>query len=171
MTNIILSILTFLLMLFPNCTRLQVEYRTRIVARDVTAGNIVRAMNERDIDALEAMMCLNIKQNTGDLPGKIGEMLDMINGEISDYSWERAGGDTITDGKGHRINQNYLVIDIITATEQYLLVIVLETYNNLEPKEMGIRCIDLAINDDPLTAESFIYRIAATKGLYGDYFV
>jgi len=163
MAKIILSILTFLLMLFPNCTRLQVEYRSREVARDITAANVVRAINARDIGTLEAMMCLNIKQNTSDLSGEIRKLINTIDGEIVEFTEESFGTYSANRNGGKSIHQTYLAIEFKTATvENYRIYILLENYNSFQPDEMGIRRIFVITADDP---SDVLHIIVATNGL------
>ena len=159
----ILSILTVLLMLFPNNTRLQVEYRTRILARDFTVANIVRIINERDIDALEEFMCGNIKRNVANLRDKIGEFFDAIDSEIVEFTGEFYGRYSANHGNGKSLNQSKLAIDFKTATvENYTIHITLETYNSFQPEEMGVRVMFLAVIGD---ASPALVDIRATNGL------
>jgi len=155
--KIIAAIVAFVVWLFPSLQRIQPLDNTAI------ANSVISAMKTRDVTALEALMCKNIKDNTSDLPGEIGKLLDAMDGEKTEFTWLRAGGCTVTDGKGHTINQNYLLIDITTSSEKYGFLIILETYNNLSPAEMGIRSIALILKADPVND---LYRIQATNGLY-----
>jgi len=161
-TSIILSILTVLLMLFPNSTRLQVESRKRILARDFTGENIVRIINERDNDALEELMCGNIKQNMSDLSDKIEELFDIIDGEIIDFKWETFSGYYENHANGKSISQKDYRLDFSTATGSYRIRGIMEYFNSFQPKEMGIRSITL--RDDP-SASEWVVQIRATNGV------
>jgi len=162
MTNIILSILTVLLMLFPNCTRLQVEYRTRIFSRDFKAANLVRIINERDIDALEELMCGNIKQNTSDLSGMFENLFDAIDGKIVEFSWEVSGGYEANHGNGKRLSQQHYRLDFSTSTGSYRIRGIYEYYNSFQPVEIGIRSLTLF---DPPESLNMTVQIRATNGV------
>ena len=162
MAKIILSVVTFLLMLFPNCTRLQVEHRTRILARDFTGSNIVRIINERDIDAMKALMCLNIKQNTLNLSDKIEELFDAVDGEIIEFTWKTSGGFSGNHGNGKSLAQKHYTLDFATSTKSYRIIGICEYHNSFQPKEMGIRSMTLA---DPPTSLIAVVQIRATNGI------
>jgi len=160
----ILSILTFLLMLFPNCTRLQVEYRQRIVNRDLTEANIVRIINAHDVDALETLMCGNIKQNVQDLRDKIGEFFNAFDSEISAFTLGSKGTYSANHGNGKSLHQVVTQINFDTPSGSYGIVYMWETYNSFQPNEMGIRSITLAEVVPPSTV-TILYDISATNGI------
>ena len=91
MTNFIIKVLVFLLMLFPNSAYLQGQYQLTIFDTRTTVNSIMDAIETRDINVLEAMMCNNIKQNVDDLPGEIGVLIDTIDGEIITRDWSMSG--------------------------------------------------------------------------------
>ena len=74
----------------------QQKQQTPLIDWENTVNNLITAIETRDIDALESMMCRNIKQNVEDLPVKIGELIDAIDGKITDFNWETFGGTTAT---------------------------------------------------------------------------
>ena len=116
---------------------------------------ILAAIKTRDADALEAMMCLNIKQNVDDLPGKIREFLDGIEGTI--ISVERRGGGgaySESRGNGKRITQIGMDFTIKTTTKTYLFIGVWEVANSFAPKEVGFRSINL--KDLALITEGYV---------------
>ncbi|MCL2300501.1 MAG: DUF5104 domain-containing protein [Firmicutes bacterium] len=164
MAKIILSILTFLLMLFPNCTRLQVEYRQRIVNRDLTEANIVRIINADDATALEALMCGNIKQNVLGLRDKIGEFFDAIDSEINTFTLGSKGTYSADRGNGKSIRQSVRQINFETSSGSFAIVSTWETYNSFQPDEMGIRAITIAKVVPPSTV-TILYDICATNGV------
>jgi len=164
MAKIILSVLTFLLMLFPNCTRLQVEYLSRELARDLTEANIVRIINTHDVPALEALMCGNIKQSVPDLRGKIGEFFDAIDSEINAFTLGSKGTYSADHGNGKSLRQKVIQINFETPSGFYAIVSTWETYNSFQPNEMGIRAITIGEIVPPSTA-TMLYDIRATNGV------
>jgi len=157
-SRILAAILAFFALLFPGLQK------TKPLDNEVVANTVISALKTNDIVALEALMCLNIKQNVPDLPGEIRKLLDAIEGDKIEYSWKKMGGYSESNGKGKSISQNYLDVHIITSTEYYVLTMVLETYNSFEPREMGIRSIDLFIKSNP---SNVLYTIEATNGIMG----
>jgi len=164
MAKMILSILTFLLMLFPNCTRLQVEYRTRELARDLTEANIVRIINAHDVAALEALMCGNIKQTVPNLRDKIGEFFEAFDSEISAFTLGSKGTYSANHGNGKSLRQVVIQINFETSSGGYAIVSTWETYNSFQPNEMGIRAVTIAETVPPSTV-TILYDIRATNGI------
>jgi hypothetical protein len=164
-STIISWLLSTLLFLFPFLSGLFPGQQTwQPLDNEAVAITVISAVKTRDVAALEDLMCLNIKQNTSDLTNEIEKLLDAIDGEQIEFSWLKRGGYQESNGKGKNISQNYLRIDIITSTEHYFLLIVLETYNSFAPKEMGIRSITLMTETD---WNKVLYAIQATNGIIG----
>lgn len=69
--KIVIGITAFLLMLFPNSGSLQYNYLVQTNSTDIAAPKIINAIKEKDVDALEALMCQNIKENVNNLPEEI----------------------------------------------------------------------------------------------------
>ncbi len=163
MKSFIIGLLAFLLTFFPNCNPLYYEYLQLTNHTDVAAPKIIEAVKERDIDALEAMMCLNIKQNTENLPEKIGELLDSIDGSIIEITYKPSGYSYIgNEQDGRSLIQAGMVFNIKTSTSDgtYDLGCIWETANNFEPKETGIRTMGL------LDPNGFVLaKISATEGI------
>lgn len=160
--KIISSVIAFLFMLFPNNGALQYSHLQITNHTNIAAPKIIVAVKARDIDALEAMMCLNIKQNVENLPEKIGEMLDLIKGDIIESSWESGGGsydERHKDGKA--IIQSGIDIYLTTTEGNFYLGICWETANSFAMEEVGIRSIGLA-QTNPLKTLAIL---RATEGV------
>ncbi len=163
MKNFIIGLLAFLLTFFPNCNPLYYEYLQLTNHTNIAAPKIIEAVKERDVDALEAMMCLNIKQNTENLHARIGELLDAIDGEIIEITYKPSGFSYIgNEQDGRSLIQSGMVFNIKTSTSAgtYCLYVMWETANNFEPKETGIRSIGL---QDP--GGYSLASINATEGI------
>lgn len=161
--KIISSVIAFLFMLFPNNGALQYSHLQITNHTNIAAPKIIEAVKARDIDALEAMMCLNIKQNTENLPEKIGELLDSIDGEIIEITRDNSSGSYIgneQDGRSMIQAGMGFYIRASTSVNMYYLGIMWETANNFAPKETGIRNIGLL---DP--GGYLLARIYATEGI------
>jgi len=159
--TIIIWILTFLLWLFPNWSNNQLQHLIRTNNTAIAAPKIISAIENKDVPALEALMCKNIKDNVENLPGKIGELVNAIEGEITNSTWKTRGSYQETGAGGRRIVQSGIDIYLTTSTENYLLLVMWETANNFAIEEVGIRGITLVIpNDGPTLAD-----IKATEGI------
>ena len=161
MTNFIIKVLVFLLMLFPNSAYLQGQYQLTIFDTRTTVNSIMDAIETRDINVLEAMMCNNIKQNVDDLPGEIGVLIDTIDGEIITRDWSMSG-DFSGAKYGKQIMQTGWTLQFETANEIYFMAVVWEIANNFAQGEMGMRRIAVFNKDREMLAE-----IIATKGAGG----
>jgi hypothetical protein len=132
---------------------------------ETVAHNLMRAVETRDVGLFEAQLCLNIKQNVADLPGKIGELLDSIDGEFVDYTWKKSGDYYERRNDGRSISHTILQIDFTTTVGSYRLLGGLEYHNNFKPEEMGMRSILLF---DPPTATTPMAEIRATEETWHD---
>jgi len=151
----------FLLMLFPNSGSLQFNYLVQTNHTNIAAPKIISAIKEKDVDALEALMCQNIKDNVDDLPGEISSLMDSIDGEIINSSWKAVGNYDANHGEDGAILQVVLDIYLTTSTTTYFLGVTWETANSFAKEEAGIRNIGLLDIDNNLLA-----RIYATEGIF-----
>lgn len=160
LAKIISSIIVFLYMLFPNWGAVQYSYLQIYNNTNVAGPKIMEAVKERNIDALEAMMCFNIKQNVQNLHGKIGEMLELIKGDITEASWE-GGGSSYDIGKDNKaVLQGGITIHLTTSEGTYIINVWWEDANNFAREETGIRSIRLL--DSNLNE---LNSISATEGI------
>lgn len=161
MTNFIIKVLVFLLMLFPNSAYLQGQYQLTVFDNAATRNSITEAIKTRNVDALEAMMCQNIKKNVDDLPGEIVALIDTIDGEIIEWDWD-PGSEYDGSKYGKQIKSTGWDGQIDTTNTTYFMVIKWEVANNFAPGEMGMRRIAIFDKDREMLAE-----IRATEGVGG----
>ena len=170
LTRIISALLSLLLSIFP------FFQRTKPLDNETVANIVISAVQNRDdesLKALEDIMCLNIKQNTDDLPAEIIEFVNCIEGDVTEISWERVGAYSESDGNGKYIQQNGQSFIFSTTGGQYGITLQLETYNSFSPEEMGIRSISIFTCTYTLTPNgienysygSHLYKIRATEGV------
>jgi len=161
MTKIIISILAFLLMIFPNSKYLIEAHQARTNTLSIVAPQIIDAIKTRNVAALESFMCQNIKHNVNDLRDEIGNMLDAIDGTITEATWSRRGGSySESRSNGRKISQEGFEITLSTSTETYVVAIRWETINNFQPKEARARYMILLNSDVEV-----LIRISATNGI------
>lgn len=126
---------------------------------NITAPKIISAIKEKDVVALEALMCRNIKENVNNLPEEIGKLMDAIDGEIINSSWKNVGNYDAKHGADGAILQVDMAIYLTTPTNAYYVSIVWETANSFAKEEAGIRGIGL-VEENILLA-----NINATDGI------
>lgn len=168
--KVVLEIVVFLLVLFPKSTGLISMYQQITNTSTIAAEKITAAFESKDVDALEELMCLNIKENVEDLRGKIGQMYNSIDGEIIEITVNMLGGSyDETHERGKSISQRGINIFITTTTGYYFVCICWEYINTFQPEETGIRNIGISKSDHvgPIEENLFttIMIICATEGI------
>jgi len=136
-------ILSVLMFLFPFFFKPPVTPPTKL---DVNASVeiVINAIKTGDIAAIEAFMCKNIKDNVPNLQTEIGNLIDLIEGEITSTSSTSVNDFYMTSG-GKTIERAISNSYINTAVANYKLDIRWEIYNNFSLAERGIRRIGLYI--------------------------
>jgi len=109
---------------------------------DKSVASVIAAIKTRDIDTIEAFMCKNIKDNVPNLRTEIGNLIDLIEGNITSTSSE-SWNDFLVSSDGKTIEQATSNSIIRTSVETYYLDIIWEFYNNFSFPERGIRYIEL----------------------------
>lgn len=160
MTTFIISILAFLLTIFPSCGMLLAPYQSMTFPGEkAITEDIMNAISTSDVAALEDMISQARKKSMTDLSGNINTLIDAIDGEIIDFSWHPAGGSD-TSNFWTRISQTTWDIEIKTTIKTYWLIIGWVVVNNRAPEEVGMshmRLIDLALLE--LDDDGFILAI------------
>ena len=167
--KIISVLLPILLTLFPSNTALISIDQQIHNHSGVAAQKIIAAFEERDVDAMEDLMCYNIKQNTEELPEKIREMYSFIEEDIVEVSEKEEIGNSFSanHGDGKQILQTGISITIITTQNEYLVGVIWETINTINPEEAAIRSITLSKKSETSNTFDFLYSIQATEGVGG----
>jgi hypothetical protein len=159
LNKIRLIVLTFLLTIFPSCGILLGPYQSLTYpGQTVITDNVITAINAGDIDALEAMMSENNKKNIEDLPGKIGEFIDAIDGEIIEYSYAGGGYEKDISDYGERYSLRSWDVDVITDTESYRIIITWIAVNSNAPEKVGMSGISILDSED-----NFLFSVYAPE--------
>gem|GEM_PF-1111823 len=158
--KIIASVIAFLFMLFPNSGSLQYNYLVQTNSTDIAAPKIINAIKEKDVDALEALMCQNIKENVNNLPEEINKLMNSIDGEIINSSWKNVGNYDAKHGDDGAILQVLVDIYLTTTEGDFKLLLTWETANTFAKEEAGIRAVTLLIPHGSTLAD-----IRATEGI------
>lgn len=158
--------LPVLLVLFPNNSSLICLDQTLYNNTNVAASKIIAAFEEKNVDALENLMCYNIKQNTENLSDKINEMYSCVEGDIIEFTENMLGFSFSENrGDGNQILQHNFTITILTTQDEYRLSVLWETVNTISPEEAAIRCIVLSRKPETGNIYEHLYTIVATEGV------
>lgn len=162
MSKIIVSIVAILLTLFPNNKSLISLNQQYTYHSHIGAERIIEVFKNEDVAALEELMCKNIKENIENLPNKIQDLFDVVDGEIIEATYESRGGSySGSNPEKGSITQSGVSIYITTSTGRYDIGFWWETVNTYQPEETGIRSIAII---DPSTLE-LLEKISATEGV------
>lgn len=167
--KIISILLPVLLTLFPNNTSLISINQQLYNHSGVAATKIIAAFEAEDVNAMEELMCFNIKQNTEELPKKIREMYSCIEGDIVEITEkdEIGSGFSANHGNGKQILQTNILITIATTQNEYLVGVIWETVNTINPEEAAIRSITISKKSETVNTYEKLYSIQATNGIGG----
>lgn len=151
----IISILAFLLTIFPRCGMLLAQYQSLTFPGEaVVSDKIIDAINEYDIDALAAMMSEESKKAIEDLPGRIEIFIDTIDGEIISYEFGGGGYEKdIFDYAKHYSLKSWELIVETDEEKSYAINITWIIVNDNVPEEVGMTCMTLGDTDHNLLAE------------------
>lgn len=157
--KVISAFLSLLILLFPGTFENLRQQRDNNF--NDWAPVIIEAIKTENVEQMEDLMCLNIKQTTENLPEKIQEFYGCIEGEIIDAHVV----DNISNGSsynGTSISEHGYDIYIETDKKQYIVGGVWRTTDTKHPDETRIRNITLCeLKGDE---EIVLYRIWNTAG-------
>lgn len=162
--KIVSVLLPILLTLFPSNTALISIDQQLYNHSGVATSKIIAAFEDKDVTALEELMCYNIKQHTQDLSNKIKELYAYVEGDIVELIEEESGYSfSANHGDGKQILQTNIFITIITTLGEYRVSVMWETINTIHPEEAAIRSIVLLQKSE--TDFESLYAIRATEGI------
>ena len=167
--KILISVLAFLLTIFPHSNNLLGQYQTLQFIGVKNINNIiVNAINEKDVDAIYDLFCPYYKDNVDELHEKISEFIDNIDGKIVDF-YSSGSSEGSYSNKGYSYHRKAWEIYIRTDTydesvegEKYNYSIPLSWYisNTKDPDLVGMTYLSL-FDEVDFTGES-IYKISYT---------
>lgn len=164
--KIVSLLLPILLVLFPNNTSLISIDQQINNNSTIAAPKIIAAFEERDSDALEDLMCNNIKQNTENIIKEISKMFSCVEGNVVESSYDTGSHSFSADhGNGKQILQTSIDITIKTTQKEYDIGVVWETINTFQTEETGIRSILLQEKSPANNSLKRVYVIQATEGI------
>ena len=177
--KILISVLAFLLTIFPNNSTLLENYQElQFIGVKSVNEIIVKAVKEKNADLIYELYCPYYKENVEDLHRKLNELFDCIDGEILEVS---GGGRGIESSKNngkysyHKRNWN-----INFKTDTYDEATAVGTHGNINytlyvswtisdtrnPEFVGLEA--LTLYDETVFPSKLIYKIVADEFWIGD---
>lgn len=164
----IAGVMLLLTTLFPNAPGLMMLRQQRENSISEFGPKLIAAVEQHDIAAMKDLMCANIKNNVPDLDQKIDDMLNAIEGDILEITYQDGFNSFGEDGRdGQYISQQDYVFPIKTSTrDDQFFAVRWESVNLKKEEETGIRGICLKIRLENVGSIE-LANIAATEGIYG----
>ena len=134
---------------------------------EASALVVLEAIKTRNIDAIEALMCKNIKDNFSNLREDIGKFINAIEGDIVTLTKSGANGSGYASSRG-AIEQKKSAWFIETTAGTYSFSIDWEIYNNFAFEERGIRAMGLTVKTDDGWISCGV-GILATEGIWSSH--
>ena len=145
--QILISILAFLLSIFPHNANLLGAYQEAIYSgRNTISEQIVSAINDNDIEKLKMMMSPYMKEKNSDLDDKLQILLNAIDDNIINYRVV-SSGETSKSNYGYYIKGESWKILFNYRERQYGIVVsyMIAYTNNLD--YVGINTFRLMCDD------------------------
>ena len=150
--KILISVLAFLLTIFPHSNNLLGQYQTLQFIGVKNINNIiVNAINEKDVDAIYDLFCPYYKDNVDELHEKISEFIDSIDGEIVEF-YSTGTSEVSYSNKGYSYHRKTWRICIKTDTYNEPVADIEYNYSinigwyisdTKEPERVGMNFINL----------------------------
>lgn len=139
MTKIIISIVSFLLVLFPfSSTLLATQQQLSFPGDQEITSDIVDAIKLNDIQAIEEMLSKEAKQRMGDPQKTIREFLQNIDNEIVGVRQIGGGGESSESGAGYVYKVKTWTIEVETTQKTYLLSPTWIIADTRSPQRVGM---------------------------------
>jgi hypothetical protein len=155
MNSFFISILVFLLTIFPGCGFLQSAYQSATFPGvQVVMDNIVTAVEARNVKVLEDMMCPYIKKSIPKLSDEIDKLFTAIDGEIIESNWHSTSAyDSSINGQTSRKS---FAIECKTASIVYLISLTWVVVNTNAPEEVGLRSFTLMDSENNVLSSIYV---------------
>jgi hypothetical protein len=139
MSSFVISVLAFLLTIFPSCSFLLAPYQSMTFPGEVViAEDVLSAIEAQDVAALEAMFCPAIRTQTEDLYDQIAKLIDAIDGDI--VKMDRSPSSSYSKPGFNEFSWD---IDIETTATTYLIMFGWMSINTTNSEEVGLNYLSL----------------------------
>ncbi len=145
MTKIIISIVAFLLTIFPfSQTLLATHQQLTYPGHQVISDNIIDAVKSNDVHAIEDMFSESTKNDTQQLSDKIQNIYNLIDGEIISANFVLGTrSESSESGMGYVEKSTGWKIEFKTTTDDYFLLVCWVIADTLDPENVGLSQITL----------------------------
>ena len=145
--QILISILAFLLTIFPNSSTLLGNYQElTFPGMYEVSQQIVDAINNNDVEAFKKYLCPNMKKHD-DLDEKIQSFMDAVDDEIIEYKVTDYGGGSTSKYNYYEKNKDW-GIRFSSNREMKQIFITYSIADTKKPDDVGIVTVNLFASDD-----------------------
>ena len=145
--QIFISILAFLLTIFPNSSTLLGNYQElTFPGMHEVSQQIVDAINNNDVEAFKEVLSPNMKKNVPDLDAKIQFLMDSIDKRIDEYEVRDGGGGSTSNYGYYEKTQVWSVLFEYNELT-YRIVLRYEIANTKTPDDVGVITVRLMCSD------------------------
>lgn len=154
MTNIIISIVAFLLTIFPfSQTLLATHQQLTYPGEQVISDSVIDAIKSNDVQAIEDMLSEETQQNMADPKKSIRDFFQTIEGEIVEVRRVGMGGSSSESGAGYVYKVETWGVEVETTQNTYRIMITWVIADTRWPEHCGLVGMTIYDNSDSLLAE------------------
>lgn len=156
LAKIIISIVSFLLVLFPFSSTLSGAYQqlTFPGVHEIT-NDIIDAVKSNDIQAIEGMLSEEAKQRMENPQKAISEFLKAFDGEVIESRYLQSAGGETSSGMGYVYKVETWTIEIKTIKSTYWLSTTWIIADTRSPQHVGMSSMLLSDIEDNILAELY----------------
>ena len=145
--QILISILAFLLTIFPNSSTLLGNYQElTFPGMHEISQQIVDAINNNDVEAFKEVLSPNMKKNVPDLDAKIQFLMNSIDDNIINYRVSDSGGGS-TSNYGYFVESKIWTVDFKNNDLLYSIVLRYRVADTESPDNVGLIVVRLMCAD------------------------
>ncbi len=136
--SIILTIVTFLLTIFPWSSSLVAKkQQLTFPGNEIVINEIISAIETRDVSSLEEMYSKSQREEVDGLSNKIELLIDSIKGEMLEIIWLPSGG---SDYKNYGVAESTRSWKLIftTSEDEYIIYVDWVIVDTINPDRVGL---------------------------------
>lgn len=154
--SIVLTIVTFLLTIFPWSASLEAKYQQLTYPGEmVVTENIIEAVKNKDAKAIENMLSYSTKKSSDGLLEQIEKLFNTIEGDIVDAGWYCGGHDSVKKDYASVESSTSWGIMFETTEDNYLLHVCWVRIDTIKPENVGMTGITLFDMDRNILTEVY----------------
>lgn len=167
---LLVSVFGFLLMMVLTPFRAKLFFSDPGFDMKPVVSDVLDAIKSQDVAKIESMLCPGIQLNTKDLPEKIKELMDSIQGDIAEITWDGATASTYKrEGGKQRLGKFSPVTFTTTTGLDYSLTVGYTYVDDFDFEAIGLDELQLLLvyYEDQSQNEA-LYQISYYKGTIVD---